>query len=184
MDRLFLDCVTKSRRQSWKCKKTDICRFLCTCQFLFASRTQCAPRQMLMRVWAGIHRGKLDVYGVSAGCLYNVHICAESLRLPSPGQRVPSGRETPRGEANSDPENNHPSKTPHRDPSVQEPGGRQLRPCRPQPRPPKGPDPRERGEESHSHQEEVDESAMSWRDIHTLAPIEATYNHIGPVALN
>lgn len=124
---------------------------------------------MLMRLWAGIQRGELDVRArVSVcvrawrkKCLYNVDIGAESLRLPSPGQRVPSGRETPRGEANSDPENNHPSQAPHRDPAVQEPGRRQPCPRCPQPRPSKGPDPREGGEESHSHQEEVDESKMS-----------------------
>lgn len=100
--------------------------------------------------------------------LYKVQISAESLRLPSAGQRVPSGRETPRGETNSDPQDNHPSKAPHRDPSVQEPGRRrQPRPCCPQPRPSKGPDPREGSEESHPHQEEVDESTMSWRDVQT-----------------
>lgn len=137
---------------------------------------------MLMRLWAGIQRGELDVRShvcvcVCAWrkkCLYNVDVGTESLRLPSPGQRVPSGRETPRGEANSDPENNHPSQAPHRDPSVQEPGRCQPCPRTPQPRPSKGPDPREGGEESHSLQEEVDESKMSPKDIHTLAHIQAT----------
>lgn len=127
---------------------------------------------MLMRLWAGIQRGELDVRARVSLCVCvrggkNVSITSTSALnlsvspLPSPGQRVPSGRETPRGEANSDPENNHPSQAPHRDPAVQEPGRRQPCPRCPQPRPSKGPDPREGGEESHSHQEEVDESKMS-----------------------